>query len=414
MFGQKEVKTPIKALLASTAIMLGISFSLQTKAQAAWLGLDCCSILEDRISALSLYNNTPVLTEYALRDLFGGSNYYIPYQLYNLSPEELSKAMNRLSSWSHAPFINTMLEADKSFGNALMSCPKNGDISTVTQEGQCHWFKLTGGITDHDSNDNGPGFKQKHGGFAGGVQFALQNQWRFGFGGALDFSDIDISDATQHYSSSTGTRLTVGGVLKNQWGALNGYFSLTGSQGFYSTHRDVNINNVADIAKSHQRNSAVRSNARFTYLFDQGSFYLKPGIDLSAQYIHLGGYQEQNAGQARITQSSSTAWVLGLSPSVEIGTNITQANGLTFRPYVKAGLTFLNEDSIDLNAVVGDDLATFATISGQHVFDKNSANLEVGMNILTSQGFDLKLNYEGAFSKDTTSHAGGIKASFKF
>ena len=69
-----------------------------------------------------------------------------------------------------------------------------------------------------------------------------------------------------------------------------------------------------------------------SYLFGSNSFYLKPMIDLSATWLHLGSYSETGAGGANLHQNSASEWILSATPALEIGGEIMGANGSVVAP----------------------------------------------------------------------------------
>ena len=78
-------------------------------------------------------------------------------------------------------------------------------------------------------------------------------------------------------------------------------------------------------------------------------WYVKPMVDLNATHIGTESFTEHGADGANLAVQGDGYWVLAASPAIEIGTEIT-AMGITYRPYVRAGGTFLDDATFDVTA----------------------------------------------------------------
>jgi outer membrane autotransporter protein len=154
------------------------------------------------------------------------------------------------------------------------------------------------------------------------------------------------------------------------------------------------------------------TNLRVSQLFEQaGGWYLKPMVDLNAMRIGTESFREHGAGGANLAVEGNETWVLTASPAIEIGAEIT-VEGIVYRPYFRAGGTFFSDATFDMTAsFIAAPGHSFKTSTE---FDDSYVDIAAGVDILTADGVDLKLTYDGRFSENSDLHAGGVKAAIPF
>ena len=405
-------------------LALGICSYPLTAPQAADLGGDCCTDLVERIAELEDAPRKPN-RKVSLR-LSNQINRFIEAGLpANMAPLlsalndlpsglEFEKALNRLAPKAQFVHINSTLRSDTSFGNALMSCStRDGDFAFV-REGQCAWARTSVHSLKNDANSDNPGLDQTGFDVSGGAQFALSDTLRLGFAIGYENTDTKQYDALQDLAKTSGDRLMLGAVLKNRWGPLSAAFAITGNFGWYDHERYVNLDGVGASAFSDQNTSAVTSKARFSYLFDQGGWYVKPMVDVSAMWLRLDGYQETGANGANLAVDSADEWLLSVTPALEFGGEINLGNGTLLRPYVRAGVSLLSTDEMDISMNFINAPTGIAPIILENRFDNVFADIEAGMTVLFGQSMTMKFSYEGRFAEHTRQHAGALKIGVNF
>lgn len=169
---------------------------------------------------------------------------------------------------------------------------------------------------------------------------------------------------------------------------------------------------LVDAAESDYGTWLAGSNLRLSYLFELPSrWYVKPMLDLNATHIGIDSFTENGAGGANLAVQGTSAWVLAASPAIEIGTEIT-AKGITYRPYVRAGGTFLDDATFDVTASFVAAPGEFLTSTSE--FDDKYVDIAAGVDILTADGVDLKLTYDGRYSDESSELSLGAKAAVPF
>ena len=116
---------------------------------------------------------------------------------------------------------------------------------------------------------------------------------------------------------------------------------------------------------------------------------------------------------ASLHVAGNNDWVLSTTGAVEFGANFESDDG-TMRPYVRAGITAVNDAEFTLTSsfLAAPAGVTPFTIASQ--FDNAYLDVAAGLDVLTVNGLEIKLNYDGRFSDNSEMHGGSLKASAKF
>jgi hypothetical protein len=99
---------------------------------------------------------------------------------------------------------------------------------------------------------------------------------------------------------------------------------------------------------------------------------------------------------------------------LEVGGRVALADGMLLRPYVTAGASFLSNRSWRQSASLINAPAGAGQLSTSVPMDQVAGHVTVGAQLYTSKNIDFRLQYDGEFSRTTTSHAGSLVASLRF
>ena len=296
----------------------------------------------------------------------------------------------------------TAMFVSEAFANAMRSCAVAGGSHSQLRETSCVWakpfareFSQNAGVGRADIDGNTAGF-------AGGAQVQVNEKVFAGAG----FSIEESNSAVDVTSRQDGTWWQFGGVLKYVDGPLKLSASVNGGQGDLDMTRQAGIG-ASVAAESGTDISFVTNLARLAYSFGETGFYVTPMVDMGATYLQMDGFTESGAGIFNLAVASSDQWIFFGGPAVEIGATIAQAD-FELRPYIKAGVTFLSEDSFDIEArfaAASPGVAPFRVTSN---FDDTFATLDAGVQLFSTDGLNLRLSYQGKFGED--SHVNGVDA----
>lgn len=341
----------------------------------------------------------------------GGSGMGALITALRLSPnlETMAETMNRLIPQNQGAQTSNTSSSGTSFGNAMLSCTEREGPNAYTREGQCYWAKVTARRLDRDATSRGPGVDETATEISGGVQVKLWDQLRLGL--ALGWEDLQSStfDQTQRLGKGEGGRFQAGVVVKNQWGPINAYLNVAGSWANYDLDRYVGLPGIGNLAEADQDVTSLVTRLRLSYLMDAGPWYVKPLVDIAATHIRLGGYTETGAGVANLAVAGTRDWIFSVTPAIEAGFQIGSADGTIFRPYARAGVTLLDTDEVAVSTSFAAAPGVPFTIKGR--VEDVYGDVEAGVHVLTTQGINMRLNYEGRFGEDSRQHAGSLKLS---
>jgi hypothetical protein len=318
-------------------------------------------------------------------------------------------ALNRLSPEQYLAQVQDTVQANLFFVDSMMSCPNADGRPNFIYEGECYWAKVGGRSSNWDRTTGNIGGDAQAWNVSGGIQVALTDTWRLGFAGSYEHTNLGTNNA----ASSDGDRGEGGIVLKNRWGDTSFALAAFGGYASFDTSRFIGLDGI-DKASGDQGIAFGGAHARVSQLFDQGGWYMKPFVDFDAIYLDYGGFSEHGGGAANLAVHGNSDWVLSARPAIEIGSEIAAGNGAVVRPYLRVGGLFF--DNADF-AATSDFLSAPAGVSSFTVtskFDQSYFNVGAGLDVLTLDGMDVKLNYEGLFSGDSDVNSGGLKVGVKF
>ncbi len=292
------------------------------------------------------------------------------------------------------------------FNNAMLSCSVNGDGVAIVAEGQCLWMRARTVHTEVDATSSRPGFKDQMEQISAGVQFALATNWRAGF--ALGY---DQSSTTSENTRTTGDRVAAGGVLKYTSGPWLLAASVSGGWGSYDHIRQIAFTDFSAIATASSDVDFLAARLHAAYLFDLGTFYVKPMIDAGFSHIIRDEFTEQGGKGAGLSVAGASNDVWSVSPAVELGTQV-RISEYSLRPFVKLGATFIDPAESTVTAsFVGTPAAAFATTAR---YDSTLMDVGTGFALLDANGAALRMQYDHKAGPTTAQHSISVKGSLPF
>jgi hypothetical protein len=318
-------------------------------------------------------------------------------------------ALDRLHAEHYLAQVNDTLHASLFFLSGIMSCPTGNGAYAVVAEDQCVWARVGGRTFDQDRTWTNIGGDVEAWNVSAGAQVALQGNWRLGFAGAYE----QVNLKTNNDASSDGDRIEGAVVLKNRWGGTTLAAAAFGGYGWFDTTRSIALAGIAT-AEGDQNIAFGGVHSRLAHLVAKGpDWYLKPLIDLNATYIEYGDVTETAGGAAALSIQGNDDWVLSASPAIELGGNM-KMGGSVVRPFVRAGVTVFDDMEFALTSSFLAAPAAVAPFTVASQFDRVYFDVAAGIDVLSAGGIEVKVNYDGRFSEDSDSHAGGIKVGAQF
>jgi Autotransporter beta-domain len=329
------------------------------------------------------------------------------------TPEAAAKALNRLTPQQQSGQTNSTNTSGTAFSNAMLSCASRDQPYKFSREDTCYYAKFTARKLDRDATATSAGHEERGYEVMGGAQVNLGGNLRGGIAFGYEDTSGDTFSNTQKLGKSEGDRVHAGIVLKNQWGPINAYLNIAGSFGSYDHTRFVNLGGFTN-ALGEQDVVSGLVKLRLSYLNDMGSWYVKPMVDVGATYVDLDGYSETGAGAFNLRIASHSDWLFSVSPAIEIGGEIADGSGTLYRPFIRGGVTVFDKDDMTTSANFAGAPVGVAGFTVKSELDNVFGEVAAGVQVLTSSGVNMKLEYEGRFGEHTTQNAGTIKVTLPY
>jgi Autotransporter beta-domain len=331
--------------------------------------------------------------------------------LTDLGDTDLVSALNQLIPAVYSDAQVSTLFANQALTGNLLSCKVNGlDTAAIIREGQCLWAGANATFLDRGTTFQQLGFTETTGTFAAGVQVALDDVWRLGFGAGYQSSSLD----TATNASSEGQLAQAGVALKYSAGPFLAAATLSGGRGWYDSARPVSFGAFAGNAQSETTIDVFSGGGRLAYVLGSPQLYFKPVLDAAATRLDLGGFSETGGGAANLIVQASQQTVYSLAPSLEIGTEWWLSNGTLLRPSIRGGATFYEGGDFALTAAFAGAPAGVTPFTINTDMDDVMGTVGAGLDMITAGDTVLRFSYDGQLGETTQIHAIGLKGSVSF
>ena len=296
------------------------------------------------------------------------------------------------------------------FSGALMGCREREGTYAYIADTQCIWLDTGAGYLDRSASGDQFGADQTSWWLGGGVQLALSETLHLGLGGRYE----NISQNIHDNASNDGWWGHGGASLSYNPGPWLLAGAVSGGGGRVDTKRDLSADGYDGVATGEQDLSYLHGKLRAGYLIDYGNWYLKPLVDVDATVMAFGGVDEDGGDGAALRIGSTDQTVFSATPRLEIGGQGEMKNGAYVRPYAQLGAAIYANTDFSLEARFEDEtlgIPSFTTVTD---LDTVLADVSLGLDVLTEEGLNLRVSYEGLFGETTQSHAGTLRAEWRF
>ncbi|MGU3492564.1 hypothetical protein ACLBXM_00855 [Xanthobacteraceae bacterium A53D] len=343
-------------------------------------------------------------------DAGGGNLGPVFGNLANLSGTAYTTALGNLSSDTlSAPGAETLALSQQNL-DRLMSCPVFEGASAIVTQSSCMWAMGAAQLYSQSGFGGATGYDNTIYSYAMGMQKEMLSGWFLGIAGGYDDSRISGDGTTANGSSGW-----IGLSLKHETGPWLFSAAANATFGAYDMARQVSIGSLTGTAKGTNDLASGGARLRAAYTFGSDAAYLRPFVDLDLIYTSLSGYTESGAGVLDLDVSGSHAWTMLATPAMEIGMRTNLDGGLILRTYAKAGVTLSNTDgwstAASLRAAPVGIGAFSAVLPMDDVYGRVGAGLDLSG---LANGFQLRGEYEGAFSEHSSRNMGSLRLSLPF
>ena len=148
------------------------------------------------------------------------------------------------------------------------------------------------------------------------------------------------------------------------------------------------------------------------YLFDAGGWYAKPLVDARITEIDFGGARE--GGAAGLVVSGARDTVLSVSPALEIGREFRFDSVSVWRPFVRAGVTWHDDDRFVTQAAFAGAAGGVPGFQIATDVDDVLFDISAGVDVIAGDGAVLRAQYDGSFGSGLSRNSVSLKGSVPF
>ena len=216
-------------------------------------------------------------------------------------------------------------------------------------------------------------------------------------------SDIDTYQITAYGDYDLGNRAFIDGSVGYGYNDIDRTRSNVGGVAGVTANSDFHSN---------QLTAAASVGQTFVPMAQDKAFELTPRAGVRYTNLNTNNYTETGAGGLNLAVDTDTLQALEFSVATEAAYNINLESG-RMTPALHVGYTY---------DAIGDDIQTNAAFTGGGAaFNTNGAdpaqstiNAGAALTYYTNVNWDVSLNYDAQVKSDYVSHAGYVKAVYKF
>ena len=277
--------------------------------------------------------------------------------------------------------------------------------------GMSIWGRGYGSWTESDGDAEAAGYDQDTGGFAGGLDFAVDSRWNIG--GAIGWSSTDVEFDTLRDSADIDTFQFAG------YGAYNAKTWYADAQIGFGFH-DISATRLIDVtlnppvvASSNYDANAFGIRTEVGMIYDSGRIDFTPFLGLAYASTSTDGFVESGAGAFDLLVADSDADSLATTLGLRLS-GAWQAGGVRLVPVAEIAWRheFMDDNQSFSAAFLEDPATQFQIISAEQARDTIVANLGLGAEL--SKSVTVFLDYNGLFSSTMNTHAAsaGLRATW--
>ncbi|MBB93121.1 MAG: hypothetical protein CML68_00740 [Rhodobacteraceae bacterium] len=322
------------------------------------------------------------------------------------SHEDYAVAMNTLGPELATSNGIARLYQTLRFADGLFSCPHQGQGNVWADDGQCGYLTFGANRFDRDATGGASGFTQDGLRISAGGQMLLDSGLALGAALAYESTSLSTDTGATSDGDTFSGGLSVKRFVENwEFGAAvhagHGSFDNTRIVGTQETSGD-------------QDQWVTGAQLRAGYTFDQGSWFLKPRLDLGVTHFGDSSYTESGSGTALAIETSAETFGY-LRPSLEIGGRFLTSKGTEIRPNAVFAVTqFLGNTSFDARARLADAPGSVDPFHWQSDIDRTQFDLSAGVTIMTAGGGSFDISGFGHLTSNERDYGGSVRWNMPF
>jgi uncharacterized protein with beta-barrel porin domain len=319
--------------------------------------------------------------------------------------------LNSLSGQTLGAIAAVRYQSSQNFvSNMYGGCPTLDATSGASVDSSCTWGRFMDSHTRRNMTSDVLGYAAGAQSVQLGSQKEIEQNFYVGGSVAYEWSDLH---GNAHSSDVGGKSALAGVTARYRIGRWEFSGGLDAGHGWYDTTRYITIGNTASSAKASPTMWNAGLDVRVAYEIPRGHWYAKPFVDLHTIYLHSNAYTEGGAGAFDLAVAREGDVALAATSGVEVGANIPVAPGAVLRPFVSAAGEYLSNSDWAATARFAD-APTSAGYRTSTPLPDALARLAIGVEIVGSAKWDVRLQYSPDIGKDYVSQMGAVKFDVRF
>ena len=334
---------------------------------------------------------------------------------------EVIDALDRLSSEGYAATQVGALYSGRQFARTMSNCDKANMAGAADDPRACYWIAAEAANLDRDATSESKRFALDTSTFSAGMRMPVGDELYLGM--AAGFENYSMSNGDRFMAD--GKRAHLGVSLATYRGPWEVYGQLSGSKGDADATRVIGISgvlrngDVVTAGTAHVSQTISQANIRlgggYRYQPAGSNFYLRPGLDLDATWLHSASASE-GGDRYGLELKKTSQWVLSATPSVELGTDIATDGQNRMRAYLRGEMTFSNADDVYVNATFPGADPSDGTFRNYSQISDRTRRLKAGMTFYGKDGDGyMNVGYQGEWGRQgTVGHTASLSFGMRF
>ena len=325
---------------------------------------------------------------------------------------DVEETLGQLSGAGLAAIGPVWAATSQDFTAGMNSCPTFAGEGTLLSERECGWGRIVGSDADRDSSGSSPGYGARTLTTQFGGQKAVAPGWFLGGSIAYELSRID-GKGQDNDTDLDGQGVLVGAVLKREAGPLLLSGSLSAGYAWYDSERRIDLATGDEQAEGSPEVANGGLHARAAYELPMQGWYLRPSLDIGADYVRIGSYDEHGASGLDLDVDSSDKLIASATPAVEIGGRVELPDGSVLRPFLSLGASLYSANNWQTEARL-EDGGSSDEFTTELAEPNLVGRLILGADVVTSRWIDVKLQYGLDLASDYIANKGLLRVGLDF
>ncbi|MCF3973213.1 autotransporter outer membrane beta-barrel domain-containing protein [Paracoccus salsus] len=333
---------------------------------------------------------------------------------------EVIDALDRLTSEGYAATQASALHAGRQFAGTMGNCDKANMAARPDDVRACYWVAAEAANLERAATGESKRFALDSSTFSAGMRMPVGDDLYLGM--AAGFENYNLSNGDRF--AADGKRAHLGVSLSTYRGPWEAYGQLTGSKGDADVTRIIGITgtlpngDIITAGRTRVSQSITQANIRigggYRYQPEGSSFYLRPGLDLDATWLHSAATSERG-DRYGLELKKTSQWVLSATPSVEIGADMQVDDRNRMRAYLRGEMTFANADDVYVNAAFPGTSPEDGTFRNYSQISDRTRRLKAGVTFYSDDNTGyMSVGYQGEWGRDTVGHTASLSFGMRF